>query len=215
MERSYCKNIQEISFQTSETYQVERVGSIFLSSLPLYCYHSFSAFESGGMSETERQRVLWQDFFFCNQKCLFNFPADLLLTCCSMSQKIQVRWGLLCIWSAVFFTFTHMRVGLLSEVVKNVLNVMFWYDERNIKCITARRCPFIVATYAAPPCQVVIVSLQNLTEASGVLIFSPKGTIWDYVSMKVLNACSERCRPPVCEENISRSLSHLHLYLLR
>ncbi len=214
MERSYCKNIQEISFQTSETYQVERVGSIFLSSLPLYCYHSFSAFESGGMSETERQRVLWQDFFFVIRNA---FSISLLIS--SLPAAVchrKYKWDeASCVYDLQSSSHLHTCVGLLSEVVKNVLNAMFWYDERNIKCITARRCPFIVATYAAPPCQVVIVSLQNLTEASGVLIFSPKGTIWDYVSMKVLNACSERCRPPVCEENISRSLSHLHLYLLR
>lgn len=46
---------------------------------------------------------------------------------------------------------------------------------RNRACITAYSLPFVVASYATVPCQVVIVSLENLTEASGVLIFFAKG----------------------------------------
>lgn len=68
----------------------------------------------------------------------------------------------------------------LSEVVVNVFfsiwPAMFLYEEETYKYMILHRAsrPFVVATYTTP-CQVVIVSLWNLTEASGVLAFSPEG----------------------------------------
>lgn len=75
-ERSYCENIREDSFKTSETHRIERVGFFFLffhlSSLPLYCYRSFSTFERGGMSERFQSSGKTFFFFFTfYQKCLF------------------------------------------------------------------------------------------------------------------------------------------------
>lgn len=79
-ERHSWENIQEKSFKTSETHRAERARSIFfffLSSLPLYCYHSSSTFERQGMSETERFKSSGKTFFFflLYQKCFSQFPC--------------------------------------------------------------------------------------------------------------------------------------------
>lgn len=64
-ERSYCEEGSEKPFKTSETYQVEKVGSIFLSSL-FRLPRSFSTFKGNDEGDVKIE-VLWQ-------KTLFQFP---------------------------------------------------------------------------------------------------------------------------------------------